>query len=61
MNGPGRRHRWTIRWRCATSRAACCSPVRFALVTQKALTAAARKIDEDIEDNAGYPPFDEQQ
>lgn len=28
---------------------------------QEALTAAARKIDQDIEDNAGYPPFDEQQ
>ncbi|MBY3444626.1 ABC transporter substrate-binding protein [Rhizobium laguerreae] len=28
---------------------------------QEALTAAAKKIDEDIEDNAGYPPFDEQQ
>ena len=28
---------------------------------QEALAAAARKIDEDIEDNAGYPPFDEQQ
>ncbi|MBY2915926.1 ABC transporter substrate-binding protein [Rhizobium leguminosarum] len=27
---------------------------------QEALTAAAKKIDEDIEDNAGYPPFDEQ-
>ncbi|MGF6157376.1 multiple sugar transport system substrate-binding protein [Ensifer sp. KUDG1] len=28
---------------------------------QEALTAAAKKIDQDIEDNAGYPPFDEQQ
>lgn len=28
---------------------------------QDALTTAAKKIDEDIEDNAGYPPFDEQQ
>ena len=28
---------------------------------QEALTVAAKKIDEDIEDNAGYPPFDEQQ
>lgn len=28
---------------------------------QESLTAAAKKIDEDIEDNAGYPPFDEQQ
>lgn len=28
---------------------------------QAALTAAAKKIDADIEDNAGYPPFDEQQ
>nr|WP_234187775.1 sugar ABC transporter substrate-binding protein [Shinella sp. NM-101] len=28
---------------------------------QEALTSAARKIDEDIEDNAGYPPFDAQQ
>jgi multiple sugar transport system substrate-binding protein len=28
---------------------------------KEALTASARKIDEDIEDNAGYPPFDEQQ
>lgn len=27
---------------------------------QEALTAAAKKIDQDIEDNAGYPPFDEQ-
>jgi multiple sugar transport system substrate-binding protein len=27
---------------------------------QEALKAAAKKIDEDIEDNAGYPPFDEQ-
>ncbi len=27
---------------------------------QEALTAAAKKIDEDIEDNAGYPPFDKQ-
>ena len=25
---------------------------------QKALTAAAKKIDEDIADNDGYPPFD---
>ncbi len=28
---------------------------------QESLTAAAKKIDEDIEDNAGYPPFNEQQ
>ena len=26
-----------------------------------ALTAAAEKIDEDIEDNDGYPPFGDQQ